>query len=656
MVLGLVGDRLAHVLLQLRNRHFFLLDLLFLFLIPFVALWLRTDNAYGDGRYFSDILIYALVTLPIWMFILMRNQLYTRNWQYASLVELGVILRAVLLATAANALLFFGILRPLNVISPELPRSLPLSVALLVVMMIVGTRYSVRFVDHLRRQSQFAGQPHRPVVVYGAGGPGVMIVREMQANPQLGLYPIGFLDENPQKYHTSILGVPVLGGRDALPLVAKEYHADEVIIALPAAPGKMIREITALCLENHLRVRTVPGMFELLDGSVTVTKLRDVEIDDLLRREPIETEQAAVVEMLRGRRVLVTGAGGSIGSEICRQVARCAPAQLVLLGHGENSLFVVGNELRGMYPGLEMELVVADVRSKRRVMSVLERFEPELIFHAAAHKHVSLMETNIEDAVTNNVLGTRVMVDAAVAAGVETFVMISTDKAVNPVSVMGATKRVAELYVYARAQETGKRFVVVRFGNVLGSRGSVVPLFKQQIARGGPVLVTHPEVRRFFMTIPEAVQLVLQAAALGSGKEIFALDMGEPVRILDLAQDLIRLSGLQVGRDIDIEFTGLRPGEKLYEEVFVPGEQYVRTRHEKIFVARNGEHRSEEEFGMLKAAVEGLVVAALDGDAKVTRERLMEILPEFGAEKGRAESGKIELGRVGERVRTGSED
>lgn len=619
----------AQLLVRVRNRHFFLLDLIVLFLLPFAALWLRTDNAYDDGRYLVDILLYALLTLPIWMVVLVRFSLYSLNWQYASLLELSIILQAVLVATILSALAFFLVLRPLNLISPELPRSLPVIVALFGVLALVGTRYSVRFMEYLRRQRQFAGRSYKQVVIVGAGGAGAMIAREMLANPQLGLSPIAFLDDDAKKHRTFIHGVPVLGGLDALPMVVRECHAEEAIIAMPTASGKLIRQVAAQCLKNNLIVKTVPGMLELLDGSVTVNKLRDVEIDDLLRREPVTTEIVAVAELLRGKRILVTGAGGSIGSEICRQVVRCAPAQLVLMGHGENSLFMIGNELRTAHPEMRIEAVVADVRSMRRVSTVLERFQPELIFHAAAHKHVSLMETNIEDAVTNNVLGTRVMVDAAIANGVETFVMISTDKAVNPVSVMGATKRVAELYVHARALQTGMRYVVVRFGNVLGSRGSVVPLFKQQIARGGPVLVTHPDVRRFFMTIPEAVQLVLQAATLGRGGEIFALDMGEPIRIVDLAQDLIRLSGLQVGRDIDIEFTGLRPGEKLYEEVFVPGEAYERTTSPKIFVARNGAQTTRAQHRELFEVVERLIVDALEGNGTAARKRLELILPEF---------------------------
>ncbi len=629
MSLDAVTDRAALFLVRIRNRHFFLLDLILLFLIPFAALWLRTDNAYSDGRYLSDIVTYAVATLPIWMIVFVRSALYTRNWQYASLIELGAILRAILLATILNTLLFFAALRPLNLISSELPRSLPLIVALLVVVTLVGTRYSLRFVEQLRRQRQFAGRAHKQVVVFGAGEAGAMIVREMQGNPQLGLNPVAFLDDDPEKHHTFILGVPVVGGRDSIATAARDYHAQEAIIAMPTASGKVIRAIAAQCLESNLIVKTVPGMFELLEGSVTVSKLRDVEIDDLLRREPVANETPATTEMVRGKRVLVTGAGGSIGSELCRQLARCAPSQIVLLGHGENSIFEQSNELRAAHPHLALETVIADVRDAPRMRAVMARYQPELIFHTAAHKHVSLMETNVEDAVTNNVLGTRVTLDAAMEAGVATFVMISTDKAVNPVSVLGATKRVAELYVHARALETGRRYVAVRFGNVLGSRGSVVPLFKRQIANGGPVKVTHPDVRRFFMTIPEAVQLVLQAATLGGGGEIFALDMGEPIRIVDLAQDLIRLSGLQVGRDIDIEFIGLRPGEKLYEELFVPGESYERTLREKIFVARNGARPTLEQHARLYATMDELIAAAQRGDANAVRALLAVIVPEF---------------------------
>jgi FlaA1/EpsC-like NDP-sugar epimerase len=385
-----------------------------------------------------------------------------------------------------------------------------------------------------------------------------------------------------------------------------------------------------------------------------------------LRREPVHIDTAQVAALLRGRRVLVTGAGGSIGSELCRQIARCDPAELVLLGHGENSIFDISNELgsgvrsvgtRGsdrersgpatavLGPDtelpkgqLELHSVIADIRFSERLRAMFEQYRPEIVFHAAAHKHVPLMETNVQDAVTNNVLGTWRLVEASIAIGtVEHFVLISTDKAVNPTSVMGATKRLAELIVQQAALRTGDSYVAVRFGNVLGSRGSVVPFFQKQIAAGGPVTVTHPDVRRYFMTIPEAVQLVLQAAALGRGGEVFVLDMGQPVRILDLARDLIRLSGLEPDRDIQIRFTGLRPGDKLFEEMFGRGEQYDRTQHEKIFVCRNGAisaslrntSAANTEYSTWSAGLDGLITAAERGDADEVRCWLQALVPEY---------------------------
>jgi FlaA1/EpsC-like NDP-sugar epimerase len=369
-----------------------------------------------------------------------------------------------------------------------------------------------------------------------------------------------------------------------------------VIIAMPSAPGKVVRAIRDTCAAAGVTARTIPGLCALIDGTVTVSQLRKVEIDDLLRREPVEVDTLSLRGLLAGKRVLVTGGGGSIGSELCRQLLRCQPAELVVLGHGENSVFEIIQELQyGMRAGdpchggqASIRSAIADVRFGERILSVFQEFRPQIVFHAAAHKHVPLMEEHPGEAVTNNILGTRNVVAAARAVGVERFVMISTDKAVRPTSVMGASKRVAELLVRQAALQTRRPYVVVRFGNVLGSRGSVVLTFKKQIERGGPVTVTDPEMRRYFMTIPEAVQLVLQAAAQGSGGEVFMLEMGEPVRIVDLARDLIQLSGLQVGHDIDIVFSGTRPGEKLYEELFVAGEHYTPTAHPRIFSAGNG--------------------------------------------------------------------
>lgn len=582
--------------LPLRNRYFLILDIFFLCLTPALALMLRVDALYGLARFGEPLLLYTVVALVIRLVVFYFFELYRRYWRYASVEELAQIVAAVLASTAIILVIFFGVRLPALDICPRwpvacgLPRSIPFIDALLVLLAVGGTRFSVRL--YALRSSRGRMQPAlRRVLVAGAGDAGSMIVKEMRANPQLGLNPVGFVDDDPQKLGARIHGVRVLGNRQEIARLAEEQRVDEVIIAMPTAPGKVIREIVKTCEQAGVAARTMPGLYELLGGAVSVNELRTVQIEDLLRREPVRTDTAAVGELIRGRRVLVTGAGGSIGSELCRQVLRFGPAELALLGHGENSIFEIHNELLRIAPRVApataITPVIVDVRFPERLASVLQAHRPQIIFHAAAHKHVPLMEQNPVEAVSNNVLGVRNLVQAAQAAGVERFVMISTDKAVNPSSVMGATKRAAELLVLDAARQSGRPYVAVRFGNVLGSRGSVVLTFKQQIAAGGPVTITHPEMTRFFMTIPEAVQLVLQAAALGRGGEVFVLDMGEPVRIVDLASDLVELSGLEVGRDIDIAVTGLRPGEKLHEELFVAGESYGRTRHDKIFIAGN---------------------------------------------------------------------
>jgi FlaA1/EpsC-like NDP-sugar epimerase len=377
---------------------------------------------------------------------------------------------------------------------------------------------------------------------------------------------------------------------------------------MPRAPGKVVREVVAAAAAAGARARTMPGMFDILSGRVSVTSLREVQIEDLLRREPIQTDLEQVRALATGETVLVTGAGGSIGSELCRQLARLDPARIVLLGHGENSIFDILHELERLAPSVICVPVIADVRDRDRIHAVFEQYAPYAVFHAAAHKHVPLMEANPGEAVTNNVLGTQNVAELAAEFGAEHFVMISTDKAVRPTNVMGATKRVAEQIVQQIAETRGKNFVAVRFGNVLGSRGSVVPTFLRQIRQGGPVTITHPEMRRYFMTIPEAVQLVLQAGAIGRGGEVFVLDMGEPIKIVDLASDLIQLSGLEVGTDIDIKFSGTRPGEKLYEELFFNSENAAPTSHPKVLRARNAALASG-----LDQAVERLVAQARNG-------------------------------------------
>jgi FlaA1/EpsC-like NDP-sugar epimerase len=598
-----------------------------------LAFALRLD-ANQLQRFIPTMVVYAVAAPLIQMPIFVVLGLYSRFWQYASTDELILLGWGAVLGGLAQGALFLGFqaLFP-EVLVPAVPRSIPLISVLVTFICIAGPRFVLRLgAQSARRSIKESGavQPAQHVLIMGAGEGGAGILREIRANPQTGLIPVGFVDDDPNKRGILIHRVRVLGDREAIPALVREHHVEQVIIAMPSASGKTIREIASLCEAAGVRARVIPGMYELLGDTVHINQLRDVQIEDLLRREPVRTDTAQVETLLRGRRVLVTGAGGSIGSELCRQIARCDPAEIVLLGHGENSVFDIYNEIRNAATFQRSNVptltpVIADIRFAERLRSVFELHRPEIVFHAAAHKHVPFMESNIEDAVTNNILGTQRLVDVCVASGVTHFVLISTDKAVNPASVMGATKRVAEMIVQEAARATDRCFVAVRFGNVLGSRGSVVPYFQKQIAAGGPVTVTHPEISRYFMTIPEAVQLVLQAAALGRGGELFVLDMGEPVRIVDLARDLIRLSGLEPDRDIKIRFTGLRPGEKLSEDLFGRHETHNRTQHQKIFVCRDGREYSSP----LRSELQALVAAAEQGDANEARRLLCELVPEY---------------------------
>ncbi|MEM9276645.1 MAG: nucleoside-diphosphate sugar epimerase/dehydratase, partial [Cyanobacteria bacterium P01_F01_bin.143] len=416
--------------------------------------------------------------------------------------------------------------------------------------------------------------------------------------PKLGLDPIAFIDDDPRKLNLKIRGIPVVGNRYDIPELVSSLNIRQVVIAMPTAPGQVIREIVDIGQAIGLKTSTLPGIHEILNDRQNLKVVRDVKIEDLLRRESIKTDTESVLKFIQGKRVLITGAGGSIGSELCRQIFRCRPAEMILVGHGENSVFNIEQELKQVSQILRQEnnsdrqftdivAFIADLRFRDRLENAFIRYQPDIVFHAAAHKHVPLMEANPPEAITNNVLGTKNIVDLATEYNVQHFVMISTDKAVNPTNVMGASKRVAEMLVLQAAKKSGRPFVVVRFGNVLGSRGSVVPTFQRQIAKGGPVTITHPEICRYFMTIPEAVQLVLQASVLSHHGQIFMLNMGQPVKIVDLAKDLIRLSGYEVGKDIEIVYTGLRPGEKLFEELLIPGEEYKKTEHEKLLVVGN---------------------------------------------------------------------
>ncbi len=576
------------------------------------------------GSLYWMILIGLLIKPVIYYFF----GLYRRLWAYASINELTLISTAVSVASAifSAVMLVLYISRINDVRVLNFPRTILLIDWLLSLVGIGGLRFSIRLVAESRAASKKpTARRARNVLIIGAGDAGALVVREMQKNPQLGLRPVGYLDDDLTKQRHQIHGVPVVGRLTDLRRALEHRPVDEVIIAIPSAGGKVVRLVTDICRLKGIPFRTMPGLFELIGGKVSVNRLREVDITDLLRREPAQIQDQLVGTTLTGKRVLVTGAGGSIGREICRQIAHWGPQMLILLGHGENSIFEAMLELREDFPSLPLQLVIADIRDKPRIQGVFTDFHPQVVFHTAAHKHVPLMESNIEDAVTNNIIGTKNVVEAASAISTELLVLISTDKAIRPANVMGATKRIAEMVVLEAAHRTGHAYSVVRFGNVLGSRGSVVPLFKRQIAHGGPVTVTHPDMKRYFMTIPESVHLVLQAAAMGQGGEVFMLNMGQQVRILDLAEDLIRLSGLEPGKDVEIVFTGIRPGEKISEDLWGDGMEYKKTIHPEIFRAEAEEAVIPED---LDKVVEELHHLARDGEASAILHLLDETIPD----------------------------
>ncbi len=583
-------------LIRLRNCHFLVIDIVFFLLTPLLALELRLDGAVDLNIYQTGLLWVTLLFLLLKISLLYLLGFYKRCWKYASVDELQQISMTLVVEIVLQSLVFNG-LQPFIPALQTLPRSLPILDAILSFLLVGALRFSVRTVERLNHYRRtFNRREH--VLIVGAGSAGVGLAYEMQRNPSLGLHPVAFIDDDSTKLNLRIRGLPVVGDRQKIPEVVRILHIRRVIVAMPTVAGDVIREILDICRAVGVQASTLPGIHEILDGRISLGQVRDIQIEDLLRREPIQMDERQVSALIRGKRVLVTGAGGSIGSELCRQLLQYHPAELILLGHGENSIFNIQQELEKILQTLPLDssmngtkpnisAFIADTRFLPRLTCAFKQYKPHLVFHAAAHKHVPMMEANAPEAITNNVQGTKNLLELALQFEVERFVMISTDKAVNPTSIMGASKRVAEMLVLQAAQKSGKPYEVVRFGNVLGSRGSVIPTFKHQIAEGGPVTVTHPDICRYFMTIPEAVQLVLQAGTIGQGGEVFMLDMGQPVKIVDLAKELIRLSGYEVGKTMNIIFTGLRPGEKLFEELFIPGERYNATQHEKLFVVIN---------------------------------------------------------------------
>ena len=503
-------------------------------------------------------------------------KLYNRAWAYASISELFAIFYAVTIGSMCTIAIYYYA-------QINLPRSIALMHWALTILLMGGSRVLWRCViEHKKARGH---KPGRRALIIGAGDAGVMVARELK-NHQSSFLPVGFIDDDPNKQNISVLGLPVLGTRKEIPEVVACRDIKLIIIAIPSVDAAAIREIVDICRSTTAETKILPGMYQIIDGHVSVNHLRPVQLEDLLRRDPIKVDMEEITGYLGGETVLITGAGGSIGSELCRQVAAVGPKKLILMDHSENSIHGEWLELQDQFPDVPLVIEIADIRDKPRVHHVFQVHRPSVVFHAAAHKHVPLMELHPAEAVKTNIFGTRNMAEAAKRFGVKTFVFISTDKAVNPSSVMGATKRIAEMIIREENNVGETNFAAVRFGNVLGSSGSVVPIFEQQIARGGPVTITHPDMKRFFMTIPEAVQLVIQAGAMAKGGEVFILDMGKPVRIEDMARDMIRLSGLEPDKDIVIKYTGIRPGEKLFEELLTAEEGSNATKHKRIYAAR----------------------------------------------------------------------
>jgi FlaA1/EpsC-like NDP-sugar epimerase len=507
----------------------------------------------------------------------------------------------------------------------NIPRSIPLIDALVYAVFLGSSRFASRiiFEEIVGRKT---GINKKRTLIVGAGDAGTMIAREIFRHPESGLVPVGFLDDDPSKKETRFLGLDVFGPIGDLRQVVRGHSIEEVIIAMPSAPGTTVRRIVELAKKAKVQYRIIPGIYEVISGKVSISLLRPVDVEDLLRREPVRLDIDSIAGYLSSKVVLVTGAGGSIGSEICRQICHFSPKLLILLGRGENSLFNIEREMKANYSHIPYVTMVADVRNTHKIEHIFEQYRPEVVFHAAAHKHVPMMETNPDEAILNNIGGTQNLVKNALRFNTSYFVNISTDKAVNPTSIMGASKRVAEMVVRKAAKEAreGQHFMSVRFGNVLGSRGSVVPIFRDQIRKGGPVTVTHPDMTRYFMTIPEAAQLVLQAGGMQKNGQVFVLDMGDPVKIVDLAKDLIRLSGFEPGEDIDIVYTGVRPGEKLFEELLTAEEGTTATHHKKIFEAKSNDLPAD-----LDAKLAGLFETAASGNNEDICKRLFEVVPQF---------------------------
>ena len=559
----------------------FIVDILSVILDSYLAIILRfkLDNIWVPAEYMYSVESYMVINVITTVVIFLVLNLYNRVWSYASMNEMLAILGATMLSTVFQA---FGF----SLLYLQVPRSYYFFYFILLSITTIITRFSYRILHTMENGLKKSTRHSRNTIVIGAGEAGNMIIKELKSSKYLNQKVVCVIDDNPSKKGKYIHGIRIVGGRDKIQEAAKKYDAEEIILAIPSAGTKNTRDILRICNLTDCKLKILPGMYQLINDDVGVSNLREVSIEDLLGRDTIEIDMESVGQYVRNKRVLVTGGGGSIGSELCRQIASHNPKLLIIFDIYENNAYDIQQELVRKYPNLKLEVLIGSVRNTSRIESVMEHYRPDVVFHAAAHKHVPLMEDSPNEAIKNNVFGTYKTARAADKYGVKKFVLISTDKAVNPTNIMGASKRMCEMIVQTFSKYSRTEYVIVRFGNVLGSNGSVIPLFKKQMEAGGPVTVTHPDIIRYFMTIPEAVSLVLQAGAYAHGGEIFVLDMGEPVKIADLAKNLIRLSGYTLGVNMEIKYTGLRPGEKLYEELLTKEEGLQKTANNLIFIGK----------------------------------------------------------------------
>lgn len=594
-------------------------DIVAIFIASALGLLLRFDFQISriDTGYLLAVKEYFLFNVIITIIIFILLRLYNSLWQYASTSELENIIVACLLSAAAQVI-------GMHLMGKTVPVSFHFVYYASLTAFVLGSRFLYRFLRNIIGDRQKQKVARHRVMVVGAGDAGNVLVREMMSSNFLLKKICCLIDDDPLKIGNFFRGIEIVGGRQDIPEMVEKYNIDEIIVAMPSVSAKDRKEILEICQTTGCELKTLPGMYQLVNGEISVNRLRNVEIEDLLGREPIKVDLNSIMDYVNGKVILVTGGGGSIGSELCRQIAKHGPETLIIVDIYENNAYEIQQELKRSYPDLDLIVLIASVRNTHRMETIFAKYHPEIVYHAAAHKHVPLMEDSPNEAIKNNVFGTYKTAKAAVKYGTKRFVLISTDKAVNPTNIMGASKRMCEMIVQMMNGQSETEFVAVRFGNVLGSNGSVIPLFKKQIEEGGPVTVTHPDIIRYFMTIPEAVSLVLQAGVLANGGEIFVLDMGEPVKILDLALNLIKLSGYRPFEDIDIKFTGLRPGEKLYEELLMAEEGMKETENRLIHIGKPIEF---DEDLFTKQLSELMVIA--NSDAEDIKEKVREIVPAY---------------------------